>query len=417
MMLRPSVVLLAAASFASAHASQTQVSISELFVNPPGTDQSQEGFELYGPPSTSLAGYKLLIVEGDGTGAGLVDVVLDLGAFSTGSNGVFVWRDSAAVIAPGIDPSSAVNVADFAPDIENGTNTYILGFGTAPAPATDLDTNNDGTLDVALSGFTVVDAVSLVENDGTSNFAYADDLGFTNLGPFAGPAPVAHTPDAAFRIYNASTPCGWVSGDVLGTNPGGPYSFAIATGEAFNFDLQGLTAADVNLGQVNPIADSDGDGAANGCDGCPTDRSKDAPGACGCFIPEGCSLGVDVNELSATSGGTQQLFLYGGAANAGKQYIVIGSVTGTTPGLPVAPGVTLPLNYDFYLIYSIGNPNTFILSNSFATLDGAGNATASFNLPPVALPFAVTIHHAYLVVEGGSIPVFASNAAPVTLNP
>ncbi|MBK6942820.1 MAG: hypothetical protein IPH13_21825 [Planctomycetes bacterium] len=210
MKLRSSIALLAAASFASAQAAQTQISLSELFVNPPGTDNGQEGFELYGPPSTSLAGYKLVIVEGDGTGAGLVDVVLDLGAFSTGTNGVFVWRDSAAVISPGIDPNSAVNVADFAPDIENGSNTYILGFGTAPATATDLDTDNDGTPDVALTGFTVVDAASIVENDGASNFAYADDLGFTNLGPFAGPTPAAHTPDAAFRVYNDTTPCGCV---------------------------------------------------------------------------------------------------------------------------------------------------------------------------------------------------------------
>ena len=32
--------------------------------------------------------------------------------------------------------------------IENGSNTYVIGFGTPPAAATDLDTNNDGVIQV-----------------------------------------------------------------------------------------------------------------------------------------------------------------------------------------------------------------------------------------------------------------------------
>ncbi|MFM7281642.1 MAG: hypothetical protein ACKO32_07675, partial [Planctomycetia bacterium] len=153
---------------AVAHSTPAQFTLSELFPNPPGADNGQEGVEIRGPANTSLSGYFLVIIEGDGTTAGIVDVVRSLSTLSTGSNGLLLLRDAANVILPAPDAATAIDVTDFSPDIENGTNTYVLGFGTPPAAGTDLDAGNDGTLDVPLTGFTVVDAVTIVESDGAA---------------------------------------------------------------------------------------------------------------------------------------------------------------------------------------------------------------------------------------------------------
>ena len=95
MRITASVVALLALAGA-AHAGTVQ--LSEFFVNPPGTDNGQEFFELCGDAGESLSGLKLIIIEGDGTGAGSIDAILDLGSFSLGSNGLFLWRDSSSVI-------------------------------------------------------------------------------------------------------------------------------------------------------------------------------------------------------------------------------------------------------------------------------------------------------------------------------
>lgn len=410
----------AAALFASSALAGGPFYFSKIFVNPPGNDDGQEVIEIQGPANTSLAGYSFVVIEGDGSGAGTVDVVLSLASMSTGSNGICLIRDGAQVILPAPDSGTNVFISNFTPDLENGSNTYLLGNGTAPAANSDVDSDNDGTLNAgALTGFTVADAVALIENDGASNFAYADDVGGENFGPFNGPSPASHNSDAFYRIFNADgSPCAWTGGDVLGTNPNGPYDFDFAGDRVFGFAAEGITSLTLNFGSANVLPDTDGDGVANGCDGCPNDTAKTAPGLCGCGIPEGCSLGIDVDTVNATAGGTQNLFLYGGAPNAGLQYYLLGSVTGTTPGLPFTPSLILPLNYDFYTEFLLTNPNT-IVANSNATLDGSGDSAAAFNLPGgiAALPFAVTIHHAYLVVNGNGKVVFVSNAAPLTLTP
>ncbi|MCY2960691.1 MAG: hypothetical protein NTY35_11045 [Planctomycetota bacterium] len=249
-------VLLAASLFLATTAS-AQFTLSEIYVNAPGTDNGQEGIEIRGAPNASLAGYYILSIEGDSTGAGVVDQVLDLNAFSTGANGLFLWRDAAGVFVPAADPATAQNVADFVPDLENGSNTFVLGFGTPPALAADLDSDNDGTLNVgALTGFTTVDAVSIVESDGALNYAFADDVGGYVFPQFT------YTPDAVYRIYDAlGAPVRWSGGDVLGT-----------AGSLYSWDLTGtqyfqLGSCSLDLGVLNVnVPDTDGDGIPNTCD-------------------------------------------------------------------------------------------------------------------------------------------------------
>jgi len=255
------------AVFAALTASaQAQFTISEALINAPGADQGLESIELRGPANASLAGWKLLVIEGD-TGQlaqGMLDVVLDLNAFSTGPNGLLLVRDIPGTpFTPVVDVLTSVVYNDFIPDIENGANTFVLGYGTVPAVGTDLDLDNDNNLDAGvLSGFTPVDAVSYQSplDDPATGGYYADEL-----GGFAIPATATWTPDALYRLYNADgTPCRWVVADVNGV-----------VGFAFTFDPLEIygpvtSAQNLDLGLVNVIGapDIDADGIGDDCDNC-----------------------------------------------------------------------------------------------------------------------------------------------------
>ncbi len=203
--------------------------INEVFFNPPSTDNGQEYFELTGTAGDSLTGLTLLAIEGDGTSAGTVDQALSLSSFTLGSNGLFLWRDAATVLSPAPGSATTLNVADFAPDLENGSNTYALVSGFSGSVGNDLDTNNDGTLD-STPWTSVLDAIGVVENDGSSNVAYGSQLGGAQFVQIA-----AFTPDVVFRAGG-----NWVGADVIGTAPG-PYTLDPANNVFLNGSSAGVT--------------------------------------------------------------------------------------------------------------------------------------------------------------------------------
>jgi hypothetical protein len=125
--------------------------------------------------------------------------------------------------------------------------------------------------------------------------------------------------------------------------------------------------------------------------------------------------------LSLASGGAQTWNLAAGASVGGSPYLVLGSQSGTSPGVP-ADGWVLPLNIDGYFLYTLTNPNSQALVNTFGTLAPDGSAQASLVLPPGLSPsFAGQVfHHAFATFDiTGSTPLvsFTSNAASLTLNP
>lgn len=212
-----------AALLAAAGAAQGAVRISEFLINPPSTDNGQEFFELCGDMNESLSGLWFLVIEGDSTGAGVVDQAFNLSSFSLGSNGLFLWRDSATVLEPAPDAATTLNVADFSPDIENGTNTFLLVSNFTGSVGGDLDAGNDGTLDSAPWG-SVIDSVGYGDGGASdwiysSNFAVASGgfeveayaLGTDGVGYFLDiTAPDA---DGPYAIDNSET----VPGGVIGS--------------------------------------------------------------------------------------------------------------------------------------------------------------------------------------------------------
>jgi hypothetical protein len=86
-------------------------------------------------------------------------------------------------------------------------------------------------------------------------------------------------------------------------------------------------------------------------------------------------------QLSLSGNDTQYFELDAGPAHANAPYLLLGSLSGIAPGLPLGR-CTLPLNPDPYLLFSITAPNTTLLPGGLGVLDAQGKASARF----VAIP-------------------------------
>ena len=111
----------------------------------------------------------------------------------------------------------------------------------------------------------------------------------------------------------------------------------------------------------------------------------------------GEGLWSDEKFISASTGGTITLTLDAGPSNAGRNYVILGSVSGTSPGTPLPGGLTtLPLNWDSFTNIVWSNINTPMFANFMGTLDGNGQATAQLNIEPVSSEYIGTkIYFAY----------------------
>lgn len=74
-----------------------------------------------------------------------------------------------------------------------------------------------------------------------------------------------------------------------------------------------------------------------------------------------------------------------------ETYLLMASL-GSTPGLPLSDGRTLPLNFDALMQFTIQFPNTSLFGGLTGTLTPSGAATATFSVPntPVAVGVPIT---------------------------
>jgi hypothetical protein len=105
----------------------------------------------------------------------------------------------------------------------------------------------------------------------------------------------------------------------------------------------------------------------------------------------------DAQVLSESAGGKVNFFLNAGADNGGRDYLLLGGVSGTEPGYPLPGGqVTLPLNFDVLTYTILGLLNTALFDNFLGTLDSFGAAEAQLDSPPLPTGYVgVKIHFAY----------------------
>lgn len=217
--------------------------INEVAVNPPGpTDGNFEYIEIVNAAqnggAASLQGLALLIIrsnDANGTAAlGTVREAWDLGAYSTGANGLLLlgqnYPDGNLPWAGYVNPQTQLG-DPAAPATQNpirwssmgdddiGSSdgfTLLLVQNFTGTIDQDLDTNNDGVLDV------------------TPWTAIRDSVGFDQLSPGIGKsyAPAKITPSTPYEIANlsrklgnttANTQASWYGGDY-----GGKSLFTIA---------------------------------------------------------------------------------------------------------------------------------------------------------------------------------------------
>ena len=220
---------LGAAIFATVAAKAQTPFLTELYINPPGTDQGKESIEIQAPANFSFAGYYLLVIEGENNAnKGKITARINLGTYSAGSNGLLLIRDGFPEFNPLPAPETSVVVFDFTPDIQNDAQTFALGFGNPPAVGIDLDAevldNGNGVLDNGVPLFTTVDSFAF-KGSNTDNMpleaGYATQLGGQLLGGHAGTGAwngtYTGTPDLFYRVLNTaqSAPVGWACGDML----------------------------------------------------------------------------------------------------------------------------------------------------------------------------------------------------------
>ncbi len=206
---------------------------------------------------------------------------------------------------------------------------------------------------------------------------------------------------------------GSVQDDDLGSDSGAAYVFERDDGGAW-LEIDKLLASDGesgdNFGWSAWLAGDRGLIGATGDD----DLGANA-GSAYLFDLEPLS-GGGVTLLSLALGGTQPLEVDAGHLHAGEGYLVLGTMSGTSPGIALAGGLTLPLNPDRYFNRTLHAPNRPPLKNSSGILNAAGHADASFTLGPVDLNLAgITLHHAFVTLDNARMPTFASNALALEL--
>ncbi len=149
--------------------------------------------------------------------------------------------------------------------------------------------------------------------------------------------------------------------------------------------------------------------------GARTDEELDyQPGAAFAWVP----LTASPATLSLASGGTQTLAFDHGSALAGSFYLVLGTLSGTSPGL-AWDGFVLPLNFDAYTFLTLTSANQGSWSGTLGVLDAAGSASASLVVPPGTAPALAgsTLHHAVVVFPASGVLALVSNAVPLALLP
>lgn len=186
---------------------QAQV-INEFVANHTGTD-SHEFVEVAGLPSTDLSALTVVQIEGDASNnPGNLDSAEAVG--STDANGIWVGAFTNNVL-------------------HNGTMTLLLVEGYSGTVDTDLDTNDDGVLDL-VPWTSVIDSVGVGDGDAGDHNYLADTVLLAN---FDG---ISFVPGGASRIPNGTDTDSvgdWTRNDFSGEGLPGFDGF-LDPGEALN---------------------------------------------------------------------------------------------------------------------------------------------------------------------------------------
>ena len=226
--------------------------INEIRIDQPSGDDD-EYFELKGTPATDLTGLTYVVIGDGAGGSGVLDEAISLTGQSVQPDGLFLNAEGSFTLTGTPDANLDMN-------FENSDNVaHLLVANFTGGPGMDLDTDDDGTIDVT-PWSDIVDGVGLVEEvnpPASTEFDYSDDLGIESNGPDG-----TFVPGHSYRCETDGT---WQIGAF---DPGD--AAAVDTPDAENEacpcpDTNGDNTVNVT-DLVNVILDWDMDGSINGGD-------------------------------------------------------------------------------------------------------------------------------------------------------
>ncbi|MEM7308719.1 MAG: integrin alpha [Planctomycetota bacterium] len=194
---------------------------------------------------------------------------------------------------------------------------------------------------------------------------------------------------------------------------------------------------DICQATADPSLDCDGDLQLDACELAagtePDCNANGAPDSCD-VAPGGGSVDFDANgvpdecehmlvgapgSISVATGGTHALTLVAGPDAFLKTYFVLGTLSGTAPGIPLA-GFVLPLNPDPWFQFTAAHANENPpLQATTGVLGYGGSSVAPAIVVPLGLDagfVGATFHHAFLVLDGIGVAA-VSNAVELVLVP
>ncbi|MHC4263218.1 MAG: FG-GAP repeat domain-containing protein, partial [Planctomycetota bacterium] len=335
--------------------------------------------------------------------------------------------------------------------LNDGSASFSLSAelmaGSDPMRPLPVDLESDGDLDLAVP-MADQDRIAVWTNDGVGVFTPSMDIPTADApqdiqaadvdADGAVDLAVAHWDDSEVRLYSNdgtgvfasyeyfSTPDGVLTAllDDLDGDAGPDLLVPVNSAAEFrtwinnrDADCNGNGSPDLQDIAAGLALDCNGNNTPDSCD-IANGFSKDQDGN---GIPDECvpaALASSLEAISIATGGQQDLSLNASADLGLKLYFILGSASGTSPGISLN-GVHLPLQvFDPYFLYSVSEPNAPPFVNTLGVLDPLGVATATIDVP-VGQPgwVGITLHHAYLVFGGDQSVLFASNAVPLMLMP
>ncbi|MAE75870.1 MAG: hypothetical protein CMJ85_03250 [Planctomycetes bacterium] len=288
--------------------------------------------------------------------------------------------------------------------------TYREGsFGNAVDKAGDV--NRDGWPDIVVGSYTAntnlrwAGLVSVFSGkDGAFLWSGKGDKSKDHLG-----VSVAGIGDQNGDGYADVAAGAWGS-DLGGTDAGLTRLYSGRNGTVL-WDVKG-DAGDELGASIAHVGDINGDGAPDFVTAAAQDSTlKKGPGYVSVLTLTEQFLRTDRCCLSLSCGGTQQMFLRPGVAYANQIFLMMGTASGTSPGVQVG-ALRVPINPDLYSAMLLANPNSFV-SPSVGLFGSDGSARSRFWLPPNLDPALknLVLHHAFVVVRPVPVLKFASNAA------
>ncbi len=180
----------------------TSLFVNEVEINPPNptvlSDRCQY-VELRGTPNSTIPNNTYFIsINSDAGNFGFLNVAVNVGGQNLGANGLLVLLNTLQGACPNRMIPTGTTIQNYSTPTSLGQGSegfYVVSSGTSLQSGVDADTNNDGTVDFAV---TYLDGFNLIFNP-DEQFAYGPGQNLVEV-------LLGDVPDAVTRIRDNNTP-------------------------------------------------------------------------------------------------------------------------------------------------------------------------------------------------------------------